>query len=157
VRVAIGRTRRTMVNPVAVAHSIGEKTHRLPANIERDFGRESGQALYVIDCVFAARELTLELVGSNANDATVNLEANLAGNVKANQMLRSSSKLTVTGSNRTPFAFTCLRIQSNQDGYVDQVMLGGVLPRLNATPVDPIASVAHAELGEVHELIAFDD
>jgi hypothetical protein len=156
VRIDIGSTRRTMVNPLAIAHAIGQKTHRLPTNIEGDFGSENGQALYVIDCIFVARELTLELVGSNANDAAASLEAKLVGKAKASQMLRANSKLTITGSNRTPFAFTCLRIQSNQDRYIDKVMLGGKSPRLNATPVDSTI-VAHADLGQSHELLAFDD
>jgi len=71
-------------------------------------------------------------------------------------MLRANSKLTITGSNRTPFAFTCLRIQSDGDRYIDKVMLGGKSPRLNATPVDSTI-VAHADLGQSHELLAFDD
>jgi hypothetical protein len=157
VRVAIGRTRSTMVNPLAIARSLGEKSHRLPANIESDFGRETGRALYVIDCVFASRELTLELVGSNANDAAANLEAKLVGKVETSQLLCSNSTLTITGNNRTPFAFTCLRIQSNLEGYIDRVMLGEELPRLNATPMDSIANVAHVGLGESDELLAFDD
>jgi hypothetical protein len=156
VRIAIGSTRRTMVNPLAIARAIGKETHRLPSNIEDNFGDEYGPALYVIDCVFVARELSLELVGSNANNAAASLEAKLLAKAKASQMLRASSKLTITGSTRTPFAFTCLRVQPNRERYIDTVMLGDQSPRLNATPVDSLAMVTHADLGEPHELLAFD-
>jgi hypothetical protein len=157
VRIAIGPTRRTMVNPLAISHAIEGKVLRLPATTELDFGREGGQALYVIDCVFVARELSLELIGSKARDAAANLEAKLVAKVKASQMLRASSKLTVLGSNRTPFAFTCLRMQATQDGFVEKILLGDASPRLNATPVDSVANVAHADLGDTHELLAFDE
>jgi hypothetical protein len=50
-----------------------------------------------------------------------------------------------------------LRIQAKADGYIDKVMLGGASPRLNATPVDSLANVAHANLGGAHELLAFDE
>ncbi|GEP59602.1 hypothetical protein RSO01_67680 [Reyranella soli] len=107
--------------------------------------------------MFASRELSLELVGSNATDAAINLEAKLVAKAKANQMLRANSKLTITGSNRTPFAFTCLRIQATPAGYVDKVLLGGQSPRLNATAVDSLTNFSHANLGGAHELLEFDE
>jgi hypothetical protein len=157
VRVSIGPTRRTMVNPFAIAKSVGRKTHRLPRSIHDDLGKWLAPAFYVVDSVLTARSLTLELIGSNAKDAAAHLEAMLVGEVKASQMLRANSKLTVKGNNRTPFAFTCIRVELDADGFIDTFGLEDSAPRLQATPVGSLAGVQHANLGESHELLAFDD
>jgi hypothetical protein len=157
VRIAIGRARRTQLNPLGLARSIGSKTHRLPSNIDRDLARVGGAALYIVDGVLSARELTMELGGTNASDAAAALEVKLAAKVKADRLLRSTSKLVISGTNRTPFAFTCLRIDVDQQRYVSQLALEEANLKVGATSVAKVPSMDHADLGAAHELIALDN
>lgn len=152
VRVVIGSSKRTMVNPFAIAKSIGHRTHQLPTNLF-----VTGQDVYIIDCILVARELTLELVGANSSEAAASLESKLIGKATAEQVLRANSKLTITGSNRTPFAFTCLKIEADVAGFIERVALGTAQPRLNAAPVASIPHVPRISLGNPNELISFDE
>jgi hypothetical protein len=152
VRIVIGNSRRTMVNPFAIAHSIKDRSHRLLGNLST--GKHD---IYIVDCVFVAKELTLELVGANSEKAAVSLEAKLVGKAKADQLLRANSKLTITGTNRTPFAFTCLKVKADDAGFIQQVSVGSDQPRLNAAPVSSIPNIPRAVLGNPNELLAFDE
>ena len=152
VRIVIGHSRRTMINPFAIAQSITGRSHRLPGNLST-----GNHDIYIVDCVFVARELTLELVGANSEKAAVSLEAKLVGTAKADQFLRANSKLTITGTNRTPFAFTCLNVEIDDAGFIQQVSVGSDQPRLNATPVSSIPNIPRAVLGNPNELLSFDE
>lgn len=157
VRIAIGRARRAQLNPLGLARSIGPKTHRLPSNIDHDLARAGGASLYIVDGVLSARELTMELGGTNASKAAATLEAKLAAKVKADRLLRSTSKLVISGTSRTPFAFTCLRIEVDQHRYVSQLALEEANLKLGATSIAKMPLVDHVELGAAHELIALDN
>lgn len=152
VRVVIGSSKRTMVNPFAIAQSIGARTHQLPANLLTD-----DRDIFIIDCIFVARELTLELVGANSSKAAASLESKLIGKANADRFLRANSKLTITGGNRTPFAFTCLKVETDMAGFIAQVAVGSAQPRLHATPVSSIPNAPRVSLGNPNELLSFDE
>lgn len=152
VRVVIESSRKTMVNPFAIAKSIGQDTHRIPATLQIN-----NQDLYIIDGVFLARELSLELIGANASDAAASMEAELVGNVEAERVLRANSTLKITGNDRTPFAFTCLKVKTETTGFISSVLVGKAQPRLNAAPVSSLAEIPRDTLGAPNELLAFDD
>lgn len=152
VRIGIGKSRRTMVNPFAIAQSIKGRSHRIPGNLSTE-----KQDIYIIDCVLVANELTLELVGANSEKVAISLEAKLVGKAKADQCLRANSKLTITGTTRTPFAFTCLKVETDDAGFIQQISVGNDQPRLNAVPVASITNIPRPLLGNPNELLAFDE
>lgn len=153
VRLVIGSSRRTMVNPFAIAKSIGHETHQLPAGL-----LIGAQGVYIIDCILVARELTLELVGANSSEAAAALESKLVGKAAADHFLRANSKLTITGSNRTPFAFTCLQVETDKAGFIKRVALGSEQPGLKgATPVSSIPDIPRVSLGHPNELLSLDE
>lgn len=152
VRVVIESSKRIMVNPFSIAKSIGDRTHLVPTNLLIE-----GHSLYIIDCIFLARQLTLELVGANSSNATASLEAKLVGKAGADQLLRANSKLTITGNSRTPFAFTCLEVQIDSTGYIERVAVGDSQPRLNATPLSSLPHLSRISLGMKNELLSFDE
>jgi len=150
-RVTVGSSKRVMANPFAIAQSIGYQTHQLPMNL-----LTGNQEVYIIDGILVSRELTLELVGANSSKAAAALEAKLIGKANANQFLRVNSKLTITGDNRTPFAFTCLKIKSDLFGFIEQIEVGAMPAGLNATAVSYL-SVSRVTLGNANELFSFDE
>jgi hypothetical protein len=111
----------------------------------------------VIDGILTSRELTLQVEGANSDLAATKIEAHLLGHISADRMLRVKSKLSVTGTKRTPFAFTCLEMLLDREGYFSQFMIGSSDPKLNALPVESMLPVPHVELGGADDLIAFDN
>lgn len=152
VRVTIRSARKVTVNPFAIAHAIQPGTHQLPASLHTN-----DQDLYIIDTVFLARDLSLDLVGANASDAAAKFEADLIGNAEAQRILRVNSTLTISGNGKTPFAFTCLKVDSDAAGFITSVVVGTAQPRMNATPVSPLQDIPRDMLGEPDELISFDE
>jgi hypothetical protein len=158
VRIMISRARRTFVNPLALARGIGEQTHRLPASVDPDLGKPNGPALYVIDGILTSRELILEIGGDTANETAARFETDLAGKISADHLLRTNSRLTITGNIRTPFAFTCLGTTVSPDGYIDGLGITSSTPQiLNAVPISLAPQVVHPLLGGNDELLAFDN
>jgi hypothetical protein len=120
-------------------------------------GKVAELPLYVIDSVLTSRELTLRIEGSQATTVAEKLEIELLGNISAEQLLRANSKLVISGTQRTPFAFTCLRAELKSDGFISLLKMGGLDIVLGASPIGPLPSMPHAELGGRNEFIAFEN
>lgn len=156
-RLLLARAKRSFIHPIACASIFERDTIRLPAGLDSELGIDKSKPLYIIDSILSAREITLMLEGSNATDDAVKVETGLVGKVSAENVLRRKSELSITGTRRATFAFTCLKLNVDSSKLITGLEITSKLPRLGATGVNPALTGEHAVLGTPNELITFDD
>ena len=156
-RLTLARAKRSFIHPIACASIFEHNTARLPAGLDSELGIDKSKPLYLIDSILSAREITLMLEGSNATDDAVRIETGLAGKLSAENILRRKSELSITGTKRATFAFTCLKLIVDSSRVITGLEITSKLPRLGATGVTPVLPVVHTSIGAPNELITFDD
>jgi hypothetical protein len=155
IRISLARTQRNFIAPFVCARQFSTSTFRIPREFLAEF-REGNRTLYLIDSVLTAREIELNIEGETATDMASKLEASLAGKVSAKLLSRSKSTLTITGTKRAPFAFTCLELTVREDGTIDGLKVPRHGGRLGAMGALASTTIPHASLGEHNEFIVFD-
>jgi hypothetical protein len=156
VRLTLSGSKRTFVQPIACAAAFqGQPTPFPPLTLDQQSDEEL--PLYLVDSVLSAREITLTIEGSSAIELATKIAAAMASKVSADSILRSNSRLSITGSRRAPFAFTCLQLDMNEHREIVGLRLPKEVPRMGATGVQSVTPIQRVSLGGPDELIAFDE
>lgn len=156
-RITLTHSKRTFVQPLACAAAFTGSPVKLPSALKLDSDSEREHRLFLVDSVLSAKEITLTIDGDASGEVGLKLEEEIAGKTSADYVLRSKSRLVITGKKRAPFAFTCLQLDTNKRREITGVRLARKVPRLGATAVQTNVPPQHIRLGGPDELIAFDD
>lgn len=156
VSITLGSTERRFVHPIAFAASIDSLTVQLPKTLDSQIGQSDEKPLLLVDSVITAKEVTFSVQDCRGQAALVELESNLTGRVAGESLLRSNTRLRITGKNRSTFAFTCVQLKVNLDGIVSGIRIPDELPKAAATAVASIHPIPRFVLGERNEFFAFD-
>lgn len=150
VRLSLGRASREFISPVSLATWLESENLRLPG------GLEYGDALYLVDAALYSKELTIQADGASSAELTLNLAATAFGNLDPGSVLRSDTKVQITGSRATAFAFTCLEVEVDAQSSLVGLRFPHKGPRAAATSIALTSTVPHVRLGANNELARFD-
>ena len=156
-RITLTRSKRTFVQPLAFAAAFTGSPAKFPKELNLDSGSEQEYPLFIVDSVLSAKEITLTMDGDSSGEIGLRLEEEIAGKTSTDYVIRSKSRLVITGKKRAPFAFTCLQLDTNKKKEITGLRLARKVPRLGATGVQTNAPAEHMGLGGPDELISFDD
>jgi hypothetical protein len=156
-RITLTRSKRTFVQPLICAAAFAGSPAKLPKELRLDSDSKQEYPLFIVDSVLSAKEITLTMDGDSSGEVGLKLEEEIVGKTSADSVLRSKSRLVITGKKRAPFAFTCLPLDKNKKNEITGVRLGRKVPRLGATAVQTNAPAEHVGLGGPDELLSFDD
>jgi hypothetical protein len=156
VRLALGKTTRNFLSAIACAAWLERSPILLPNTLRlRPDGKS--QTIYLVDSALYAKELTILVEGEAGVEFTASLEASLLGKIQPQFLLRSASRLVITGTGSTPFALTCFETSADETGRLAGISLSPGGPRAAATDVALVSSASHAALGQPNEFIDFDE
>jgi hypothetical protein len=156
VRISLGGSRQTYVQPIVCTSIFEAGPIDFPALSIVEDGKGKQHPLFLIDTILSAREITLTWDGDSGHEVSAKLESAIAGQTSAKSVLRSKSRLVITGSRRAPFAFTCLELVANQTRQLTNLKLSSREPQFGLADVRKVQSANHIALGDDDELIAFD-
>jgi hypothetical protein len=156
VRLSLGRTTRAFIAPVACASWLERNPIRLPQNLDLHIDGKS-QAIYIIDSTLYSKELSILVEGGSGAEFTVSLEASLLGKLQPQSLLRSETRLVITGTDLAPFALTCFEAYVDETGRLKGIRLPEGGPRAAATDVALMSDATHVVLGQGNELVQFDE
>jgi hypothetical protein len=156
-RITLTRTKRMFIPPITFAAAFNGSPAKLPEELRLTSSSEQEYPLFVVDAVLSAKEITLTMDGDTSEEVGLKLEEEIAGKTSAEYVLRSKSRLVITGKKRAPFAFTCLQLDTNENKEIIGVRPARKVPRLGATGVQTNAPAEHVGLGGPDELLSFDD
>jgi hypothetical protein len=151
VRISLGRSTRRFCSAVSIASWLDHQNVRLPVSL-------SGVGpLYIVDSALYAKELSFTVKGDSATEFTLDLAASVAGKLNPELVLRSSSTVQITGVRPAASGITCLEVTVDDGGRLVGLQLPKQEPHAAATGVAPMQAVPHVDLGDVNELMQFDD
>ncbi len=157
VMVSLHGSKQTYVQPLICASMFSAGPLDFPSLSLIDDGQGKEHPLFLIDSILSAREITLTWDGDSAHEVSAKLESAIAGQVSPSAVLRSKSRLVITGSHRAPFAFTCLELVSNRRKQLSGLKLASQEPRFGLADVQKAQAAHHIALGDENELIDFDE
>lgn len=157
VRISLGGSKRTYVQTVLLPLIFKPAPIDFPALSLVEDGNGKQHPLFLIDAILSAKEITLSWDDDSGHDVSAKLESAIAGHASANSVLRTKSRLVITGTHRAPFAFTCVELVSNQSRQLTNVKLSSREPRFGLADVGKVHFVDHVAIGDEDELIDFDE
>ena len=157
VRISLEGSKQTYVQPLVLTSIFTAGSIDFPGLSIVEDGKGKESPLFLIDSILSAREITLTWDSDSAHEVSAKLESAIAGQTSASSVLRSKSRLVITGSHRAPFAFTCLELVANQTRQLTGLKLSSQEPRFGLADVRKVQGANHIELGDEDELIAFDE
>jgi hypothetical protein len=155
VQISMSGAKRHHVSPLAIAKVVAAGRFSLPAVLVGDF-ETSGHAVYLVDSVLTARDLKISLLDNAAAEMAAEAEVAIAGKAHANAVVRSRSSLKINGLRRAPFAFTCVRLNIDENGCVAAMAVSARQARLGMTGAAAPSALPHELLGGANELLSFD-
>jgi hypothetical protein len=156
VRLSLGRTTRSFVPAIACASWLERSPLLLPQTLDLRSNGKS-QTIYIVDSTLYAKEVSILVEGESGAEFTANLEASLIGKLQPQNLLRSRTRVMMTGTSPAPFALTCLETHVDTAGRLGGIRLRKGGPRAAATDVALMSSATHVILGQENELMQFDE
>jgi hypothetical protein len=157
VRLVLGGTKRSFVDPIVCALALQNSPVKLPQIFGSEIGDSSSKPLYITDSILTAKHISISSDDDANGEFAAKLESDLVGKLSPKAMLRRKSGLTITANEPFPFAFTCLQLTVNETHEVNGVQVHGSSKFLGATEAGAMTPPSHSILGEPDQMVRFDD
>jgi hypothetical protein len=157
IRLVLGGAKRLYVDPISCALEFEQNPLVLPRSLDESRDSNVPPFLYVVDSILTAKQISINSDDDSRGEFSEKLEADLVGKLSSSSIMRRKSGLTITASERFPFAFTCLQLSLNQAREVTGLATAGSIKYLGATAAGAMILPSHSSFGESNQLVSFDD